>query len=111
MPPPVFDPTTWQIEDWKRITWGPVTESGIVCQTPAFLFSAALTEDGSGNAVADVYDGHLALATLKHVHLMALANITFQKSWNPPLYFSQGIFVDLGTNALCVNVQYLPWSR
>ena len=103
------DPTSWQIRDWKEIAWETVHADGLLCPTPAFVFGLLITSDGSGEADALVYDGTSGLATGKHISLFCGDEEMIPLNWFPPLFFHQGIYVDIGTNVDCVLVQYLPW--
>lgn len=105
----VLDPTSWQIRDWKEIAWVSVNADTLVCPTPVFLFSASIHSDGSGEADAQLFDATSLLASGKHIDLYAADEEMDQLRWLPPLYFSQGLYVDIGTNVDSVVVQYLPW--
>ena len=104
-----LDPKTWSIRDWKNIAWESVHADSLVCPTPAFVFALILSSDGGGEADAIVYDSTSLQATGKHIHLYSADEENWGETFCPPLYFHQGIYVDLGTNAEAVLIQYLPW--
>jgi len=104
-----LDPKDWSIRDWKNIAWESVHVDGIVCPSPAFVFSLSIHSDGNGEADALVYDGLSLSATNKHIQLYCADERYRHSAYWPPLYFHQGIYVNIGTNVDSVIVQYLPW--
>lgn len=109
MPPYKLDPTSWQIRDWKEIAWESVNADSLVCPTSAFVFHLAIFSNGSGEADGQIFDATSLLSTGKHVDLYCADEEMDGLAFWPPLYFSQGIYVDVGTNVDRIFVQYLPW--
>ena len=111
MPPKyTLDPTTWQIRDWKEIAWESVSADSLVCPTPAFVFHLAIFSNGTNEADAQVFDATSLLPTGKHIDLYCVDEAMDDLAFWPPLYFHQGIYVDVGTNVDKVLIQYLPWK-
>jgi hypothetical protein len=104
-----FDPTSWQIRDWKRIAWDLVREDRLVCPSSAFVFLMSIHSDGGGEADGRVYDGTSAISTGKYFQLYCADERFRAQLFTPPLYFAKGIYVDEGTNVDCIVIQYLPW--
>jgi len=100
----------------KKITGNPVPWDSIsteiwaadhqVCNGPAYLFAVHLTANSTGVSTADVYDGHTTGGT-KKVALSAFADGSDPRAFYPPIFCSQGIYLDCGSNVDSVMVQFL----
>jgi len=104
-----FNPQSWSIADWKKVDWEAVSIDGLLFPNAAFVFSVSIHSDGGGEADAILYDGTSALNTQKGIDLYCADEEMAQLNYWPPLYFSKGIFLDVGTNVKKVIVQFLPW--
>lgn len=94
-------------KDWKKISVLQVAVDGVISMTPAFIFGLGIASDGGGEADAIVYDGHGAVGDL-NIHLDAVDEATHWINFYQPIYFRQGIYVDVGTNVAQVVIQFLP---
>lgn len=110
MPPRYkLDPENWSIRDWKNIAWETVDSDRLLCPTPAFVFSVSIHSNGTAEADAKLFDATSLHATGKYIQLYCVDEDARQLTYWPPLYFHQGIYIDIGTNVEMVVVQYLPW--
>jgi hypothetical protein len=91
----------------KKIGRIQVSVDTLVSPTPAFIYALGIASDGGGEADAIVYDGHLATGDF-YIHLDTLDEFMHWISFTQPMYFRQGIYVDIGTNVAQVVIQYLP---
>ena len=95
------------LAELKRIRTERVTSDQIVAQGPALVFSLVIASTGQAEADADVYDG-LTVGGRPKFDLYCVDEAMAQLVFPTPCYFSEGIFVDLGTNCESVTVQYMP---
>jgi len=105
------DPTTWQIRDWKNIAWEVVHKDRLLCGVPAFVFAMSIHSDGGGESDANVWNGQSVDPGNRHFQLFCADERYRLANFMPPLYFSKGIYVKIGTNVESVMIQYLPWNR
>ena len=82
-----------------------LTESGRVNESPAYLFAAHLVASSVGAATATIRNGHGTVAD-SIVHLSCVAYSADSRIFWPPIFFSKGIYVDVGNNAVSVLIQY-----
>lgn len=82
-----------------------LTETDQVSETPAYLFSAHLVASSVGAATATVRNGHGTLAE-SIVHLSCPAYSADPRIFVPPIYFSNGIYVNVGSNVVSVLIQF-----
>lgn len=92
---------------WGKTIEERVTVDTVVHRGPALVFSLTIHSDGTAEADADVYDGFSAGGKRKQ-DLYCVDEAMAQLSWNPPVPYTNGIFVDIGTNCESVTVHYLP---
>lgn len=104
-----FNPQNWSISDWQKVDWESVSIDALLFPNAAFVFSVSIHSDGGGEADAILYDGTSAVSGGKSIALFCADEEMGQLTFDPPLYFSKGIFVDIGTNVDSVLVQFLPW--
>ena len=100
----------------KKITGNPIswdliiteiwTADHIVSPGPAYLFAVHLVSNSTGVSTADVYDGHGTGGTNK-VALSAFADGSDPRAFYPPIFCSQGIYLDCGSNVDSVMIQYM----
>lgn len=105
-----FDPHFWSLRNWKQIRWEEVSVDTLICNVPAFVFSLWIASNGSGEADGIIYDGHNA-GVLNFIHIDTVDEAMAQLRWFPPLYFFQGIYIDVVTNVQQIGIQYLPEPR
>lgn len=94
-------------EYWKNIEHQETAVDTKVCNGPCFLFAAHLTAGAGGVATAIVRDGHDTGGETK-INLAALQSASDNRSFNPPLYFKKGLYLDVGANVTSLLVQFLP---
>lgn len=82
-----------------------VTASKTIANGPALLFSAHMVAGGDGAATASLYDGHTAQAK-QRADLSAPANQADPRTFSPPIYFDQGIYVEVGSNVTSVVLTF-----
>jgi len=103
------DPQAWSIKEWKQIAAEYFTADRLLCNTPCFLFSVLATGYHDDNGEIKLYDGQGAIGNPKY-HIRTAARVSFFVAFNPPVYFSKGLYVDLVDKMDAVTVQYLPWN-
>jgi len=102
-----FDPASWSLRNWKQIQWQVVTVDTLICTRSGFVFALWIASEGTAEADAIVYDGQ-SIAPTRLVNLYAVDEAMAILNFFPPLYFQQGIYIDVGTNVAQVGIQYLP---
>ena len=80
-----------------------ITQNSIVSEKPAFIFSGMLQPDGVNNAVATLRNGHGTHAE-KKFGIRTGPNNTRPFNLFCPVFFSKGIFVEVGANVDGVQV-------
>lgn len=95
----------FEMELDKTVRADRLTASGLVIAKACFVFSA----HGFGNAAAtnqfDIYDGSDSSGR----HIFSLSGIQWfddHISFDPPLFFAHGIYVDFATNGTAITIQY-----
>ena len=112
MPPQYkVDPEKWSIRDWKNVAWEVIHKDRNLCNIPAFIFFMSIHSDGGGESDAIVWNGQSIDPAQHHFQLYCADERFKGEHFMPPLYFSKGIYVALGTNVDSVMVQYLPWNH
>lgn len=92
---------------WCKTIEERVTADTVVHRGPALVFSLTIHSNGEGEADADVYDG-FSSGGRKKQDLYCVDEAMAQLTFNPPVPYNQGIFIDIGTNCESVTVLYLP---
>jgi len=103
------DPSTWSVEEWKKVTSERITATRQMCPTAGFIFALEVTADATGPGVATIYDSHMAVGKIVY-ELYALANAGHGQVFKVPIYCSRGIHVVLGAHADSVSIQWMPWN-
>jgi hypothetical protein len=94
------------IEEWsKAIVTERVTADGCICESPAFIFHLAIASDSNGAATATIYNGSSPKAEQK-IDMTTIDDYYSQHDYWPPMFFSRGIYVDVGSNVSSVIVRY-----
>jgi len=88
--------------EWRRVTGDSTVQIG-----PCFLFHVAIDSDGNGDGDATLYDNPGG-ANGRSFKIYTVDESSHEKNFNPPLYFAQGLYVDVGTNCEAVTVHYRP---
>lgn len=96
-----------QEDAWKKVSKIEATVDTKICSTPAFICALGIASNGNGEADGIVYDGQDASGRF-HIHLYCVDEATDWIIFSTPMYFRQGIYVDVGTNVEQIVVQYLP---
>ena len=76
-----------------EIGWLNVTTAQVVQNRPCILWQLALTDDGTGNALGTIYNGHNANAKESFM-IRAIQHFTRQLYFPGGLFLSKGLFVD-----------------
>lgn len=106
---PVTNIGAAQLREWlKRNRWIGVGADTQLHVGPAFVYSVAIHSDGNGDADGRVYDQAGSVEGNDFLQLYCGDESTYQRDFNPPLYFAKGIKVDIGTNAERIEVHYRP---
>lgn len=92
---------------WARISKVRATADGLISPTPCYLFAAVISSDGQGAADADVHDGHGTTSRFQ-LDLFAADTLSARYRFNPPLFFSRGLYLDVGSNVESVVLHFLP---
>ena len=66
-----------------------------------------MSSNGEGEADSNFYDGQ-SISGTKLIYMYCLDEAMDQLSWFPPLYFSHGLYLNIGTNVKQLGIQYLP---
>lgn len=82
-----------------------VTQSRLVESKPAYLFAAHLIASNVGAGTAGIYNGHTDTGDLL-VDLSAPHYSRDRAVFIPPLFFSRGIYVSIGSNVVSVVLQF-----
>ena len=91
---------------WKDIQDKEVAVDTKACNAPCFLSAVHLTAGTGRAATATLRDGHDASGEIK-LQLAALTSAADIRQFTPPIYFKQGLFVDVGSNVTSCFVQFL----
>lgn len=92
--------------DNKGILADRLTGDRVVNSGPVFLFGVQIVSDGGGVADIGVYDGQNTSGE-QVLDLTAASGETYAENFIPPIYFSQGLYIDVGDNVTSVTVRYL----
>jgi len=92
---------------WKKLHRVRLTESSAVWRKPCFLFLASITAGLAGQATAIIRDGDDDEAE-EALDLSAPTSSMGHGRFKPPLYFSKGIFAEVGQNVTSVLLHFLP---
>lgn len=92
---------------WKTLQRARLTETAPVYPRPCFLFLTSLTAQSAGPATAVIRDGDTDEAD-EAIDLSTPAASMARGRFNPPLYFSKGIFVEIGNNVKSLLLHFLP---
>lgn len=98
------------MEEWKKYGYMRVTADSLICPEPCFLVSVCLVANATGASTAVIRDGHNTGGEAV-IDLAALTSSKDNRSYNPPLFFKKGLYVDVGSNVTSVLVQYLPYHK
>jgi hypothetical protein len=91
----------------KKLIHRRVDESSSVWKKPCLLYSAAITGSTTGVTTAVLRDGH-GTSGKAIIDLAAVTSAMEKVRFAPPLYFDNGLYVDLGANVTSVFVHFLP---
>jgi hypothetical protein len=92
---------------FKKLANRRVTESSRIWEKPCFLYSVTLTATGDGVATATLRNGHEETDEAI-LDLAAQTSSMQQAHFSPPIYFSKGLYADLGENVTSALVHFLP---
>jgi len=92
---------------FKKLANRRVTESSRIWEKPCFLYSVTLTATGDGAATATLRNGHEEDAE-PIFDLTATTSSMAHGQFSPPLYFSKGLFVEIGANVTSALIHLLP---
>lgn len=93
------------MEDWKMYQWDTVKASSRVFIGPGFLVDALIASNGSGVADSVVHDGYSTEGKVI-IPLQCKDDDLECLSINVPIYFQQGLYVEIGSN---VGGVFLHW--
>jgi hypothetical protein len=83
-----------------------LTASDLVCAEPAYICCLIITANASGVATANIYDGFSTAGKL----LLPMASLQYfmnNVNFIVPIYCSNGIYVEVGSNVQGITVHYL----
>ncbi len=89
---------------WEKLVIRRVMQSTLIWAKPCSLFIASITAASAGPAAAVIRNGNNEDAD-KIFDLAAPASSMAHGRFQPPLFFSKGIFVEVGANVTSVLVQ------
>lgn len=91
----------------KRLVRLRITESQPAWNKPCFLYLASITGSLAGQGTAIIRNGYNDEAEKVFDLIVPTASMKHGR-FQPPLYFSKGIFVEIGSNVTSVLVHFLP---
>ena len=103
------DPSTWSVAEWKKVATVYTTADRLICNTPCFLLSVLATGYDDDNGEIKIYDGQGAIGNPKY-HVRTAARVSFFLDFSVPVYFAQGMYLDIVDKCDAVTIQYLPWN-
>lgn len=77
--------------------WRKMEGDGLVVRGPVLLYSVAAVGRDTGDW-GDVYEGLDAVSGNHAFGLVGREDTTYQLSWDPPLFFDRGIYLDAETD-------------
>lgn len=92
-------------EECKRWTHLPLTADQLVSKVPTFVKHVCLTAGTGGAATALVYNGVDVSGELK-IALSAIASTHFEDTYETPICFDKGIYIDVGSNVTLFTIQF-----
>jgi len=92
---------------WKKLEYDASNVDKKVCNRPCFLYAAHLTGSAGAVSTAIIRDGHDVTGE-PVIYLAAVTSGNDIRSFDPPLYFKKGLFIDMVSNATSILVHYLP---
>ncbi len=92
-------------KQWKSWRWERITGTAIITTTPCFLSHVSLTNNGTAQSTAIVYDGH-GSAGDKVLDLGAVQYAADVRTFNPPLFLRKGLYISIGSNVASLTVHY-----
>jgi len=75
--------------------WRKMEGDGLVVRGPVLLYSVAAVGRATGSW-ADVYEGLDPTSGNHAFGLVGMKDTTYQLSWDPPIFFDRGIYIDAG---------------
>lgn len=93
---------------FKTVETTRIDVDAIVNKGPCFVFNALISSDGGGEADALVYDG-FGTDGKKRLDLYCVDEAMAQTPLFPPMYFRQGIYVDIGSNVEAVTIMFMQF--
>lgn len=103
------DPSTWSIKEWKQVAAVYTIKDRLICPTPCFLLSVFMQGDSSDDGTFQLIDGHNVSGRVKYVPRTPPQS-SFFIDFSVPVYFTQGLFINMINKVDSVTVQYLPWN-
>jgi len=94
-------------KDCKQIAKRRVTQDGLVCPDPAFLYAVIVSPKDNKKCTAKVYDGHDTSDDF-WLDVRAFTQVTRPITFSTPMYFRRGIYVCLCGDTLSVVLHFLP---
>ena len=101
------DDLIFEMQKWKMWAWKTITADELVMRGPGFLGCATVASNSSGVCSSLIYDGYDANGRL--LLAMACKDDDMEISnFHLPLYFRQGLYVDIGDNVLGLTLHFIP---
>ena len=94
----------------KSWTIAHLTADQLVSKKACFVKHVSMTTNDGGASTVLVYDGWSTSGKLK-LSLSALTSTFFVDEYEIPIYFSNGIYVDVGDNMSLFNIQFKEESN
>lgn len=93
---------------WQKVQFVRVTADGPGHKEACYLFGCGALGDSSGAGDVTLRDGH-SVAGEPKVTLGTTTQRNHDRAhFNPPIFFSTGLYVDVGSNITSAYVQFLP---
>lgn len=99
-----------KLKDDKGVGYSRVVADSLVSPEPCFLISVSLVSSAVGVSTAVIRNGHNTDAEAV-IDLAALASAVDDRHYNPPMPFTKGLYIDVGSNVTSVLVQYSTPSK
>ncbi len=87
-----------------------ITKAGIVSTFPLYLFGVHLAANSSGATTNTLYHGTGTFGAVD-LNLNTLQSTSFSYSWLPPLFYENGLYLDVGSNLESAMFHFIRADR
>ena len=91
---------------WKASQNFYISADALVAKGPGFLYTIKMVVNSTDVGTSVVYDGYGTVGK-KLFDLGAVKSSEVKNDYNPPLYFEQGLYIDVGSNITSISGQFV----